>query len=494
MTTDRRQIAEREVGHTAVAAWLSRVLTAVFLATIAIPPTLEAVHDVHRWRLGDRAGPLPQSADILRLPAVGLRAFRGADGGLLTRLFSANRESLRAIHAFEDSLEETSLVGAWFRPKIQAVLTRRLGAGNEQVYCGRPGWFFYRPAVDHLTGPGFLDPRELARRAAAGSEWQDAPEPDPLPAILEFREQLADRGIELLLLPVPVKASIHPEQLARRNSPADPPMQNPSLAALLERLADEGVHVFDATTLLMKTKDESDEAQYLRADTHWTPSAVDTVAGELANEVHRIVELPERTVVQYVEYDIQVSHPGDLVEMLELPALFDPQTIRIGVVRESTGAPWRSDASAEVLLLGDSFANIYSQQGLGWGTGAGLAQRLSYHLQLPLETLVRNDDGAYATRLALSRQIAADPDRLASTEIVVWEFTARELSFGDWRSVPFAPRRPASGEVLRARTRKRPLRRGHRGSHRRYPGPARGAVRGLHRRFSPRGRVVGRGS
>jgi len=448
MTADRRRIAECEVGHTAVAPWLSRMLTAVFLATIALPPTLQAVHDLVEWRRGERAGALPQSADILRLPAVGLRALRSADGGPLNRLFTANGETLRTIHAFEDSLEESSLVGAWVRPRVQTVLTRTFGVGNEQVYCGRSGWLFYRPAVDHLTGPGFLDQRELVRRAAAGSEWQNAPQPDPRPAILEFRDQLAEHGVELLLVPVPVKASIHAEQLARRSSTIDQPMQNPSLAAFFDELADEGARVFDPTPLLLEAKDDGGEALYLRADTHWTPRAMDLVAGRLADEVRRIVELPEIGTATYDQDENRVSHPGDLVEMLELPALYTPQATHIGAVREATGLPWRSSPSAGILLLGDSFANIFAQKGLGWGTDAGLAQRLGYHLQLPVDALIRNDDGAFATRLALSRQVSADPDRLADTKIVVWEFTARELSFGDWRSVPMDTAVPTRGEFF----------------------------------------------
>ena len=446
MSTDRRQNAKREVGHTEVAPWLSQLLTALFLATISLPPTLQTVHDLVEWRRGERAGAMPQSAGILRLPAVGLRAWRSADGGPSKRLFAANGETLRAIHAFEDSLEESSLVSAWVRPRMQTVLTRVFGAGNEQVYCGRSGWLFYRPAVDHLTGPGFLDQRELDRRAAAGSEWQDAPQPDPRPAIREFRDQLAEHGVELLLVPVPVKASIHAEQLARRSSAVDQSMQNPSLAAFFEELADEGIRIFDPTPLLLEAKNDGGVVQYLRTDTHWTPRAMDLVAGRLAEEVRRIVELPDGVVDRYIEDESRVSHPGDLVEMLELPALYPLQTTRIGAIRESTGSPWRSRRSAGVLLLGDSFANIFAQKGLGWGTDAGLAQRLSFHLQLPVDSIVRNDDGAFATRLALGRQVSAEPDRLAGTRIVVWEFTARELSFGDWRSVPMEAAAPSRRE------------------------------------------------
>ena len=448
MTADRRLNAEREVGHTAVAPWLSRVLTAVFLATILLPSTLQNVHDLVARQRCERAGALPQSTDILRLPAVALGAFRSAEGGPAERLFAANGETLRAIHAFEDSLEESSVVGAWVRPRVQTVLTRAFGAGNEQVYCGRPGWLFYRPAVDHLTGAGFLDRHELARRAAAGSEWQDPPQPDPRPAILEFRIQLADRGIELLLVPVPVKASIHPEQLARKIPISDHPIHNPSFSAFLAGLEGKGVRVFDPTPLLLEAKVDDGKALYLRTDTHWTPRAMDRVAGGLAQEVRRIIALPRMGAAPYVEDETPVSHTGDLVEMLELPALYPPQTTDIGAVHESTGSAWQSTPSAGVLLLGDSFANIYARKELGWGTDAGLAQRLSYHLQRPVDALVRNDDGAFATRLALSQQISADPGRLASTKILVWEFTARELSFGDWRSVPMETAVPSKADFF----------------------------------------------
>jgi len=49
--------------------------------------------------------------------------------------------------------------------------------------------------------------------------------------------KLAERGVELLLVPVPVKASIHPEELARRRIPADLPIHKPSFAVFLDQLA-----------------------------------------------------------------------------------------------------------------------------------------------------------------------------------------------------------------------------------------------------------------
>jgi hypothetical protein len=438
MAESREQIAQREVGHTDIAPWLSRVMTAVFLLTISVVPALQMAHDFRQGRTGDRDSVAPQAVDALRLPLMGLRAMVAAEGGPFARLFAANREVLRSINSFEDILEERSLVGEWIRPRLQKPMTRILGVGNEQVYCGRSPWLFYRPAVDHLTGPGFLDERRLAKRAAAGNEWQEPPQPDPLPAILEFRDQLAERGIELLLVPVPVKASVHPEFLSRRYADNGQAIHNPSHAHFRARLKVEGVRVFDPTRILMKTAASTGEPQYLSTDTHWTPEAVDLVARKLANTVRKTVDFSKQNRIRYVNAKAPVGNVGDLAEMLELSSLYPTQTVDTAVVERPNGKPWRAARKAEVLVLGDSFANIYSEEKLGWGGGAGLAQRLSYHLRRPVDALIRNDDGAFSTRLLLSEEMRRGIDRLATTRVLIWEFTARELSVGDWRSIPLA--------------------------------------------------------
>jgi alginate O-acetyltransferase complex protein AlgJ len=452
MAESREQVAQREVGRTDIAPWLSRALTAVFLVTITMVPAVQTVSDIRRNRVGDRTGATLQFTDAVRLPLVGLRAMSGAEGGPLTRVFAANREVLRSIHSFEDALEEGSRVGQWIRPHLQAPLTRYLGVGNEQVYRGRSQWLFYRPSVDHLTGPGFLDQRKMEKRAASGNEWQMPPQPDPVRAIVEFRDQLARRGIKLLVVPVPVKASIHPELLSSRYSTAGVAVHNPSWEEFLDRLEAAKVRVFDPATLLLEAAGESGEQQYLATDTHWTPRAADLVAKHLAKRVRRMAPLSKENRVRYSNREATVASSGDLAEMLELPTLYPAQTVYPGVVTKPSGKPWKAGRTAEVLLLGDSFANIYSQDELGWGADAGLAQRLSYHLRRPVDAVIRNDDGAFATRLLLSQEIQHGKDRLGATKVLIWEFTARELSFGDWRSVPlqssavddgsfFAPRR-----------------------------------------------------
>jgi alginate O-acetyltransferase complex protein AlgJ len=73
---------------------------------------------------------------------------------------------------------------------------------------------------------------------------------------------------------------------------------------------------------------------------------------------------------------------------------------------------------------------------MGFGESSGLVEHLSLALGRPVDAMVRNDDGAYATRELLGRELAQGRDRLAGKRVVVWELTARELSIGDWRPVP----------------------------------------------------------
>jgi len=70
---------------------------------------------------------------------------------------------------------------------------------------------------------------------------------------------------------------------------------------------------------------------------------------------------------------------------------------------------------------------------MNWGSAAGLAEQLSFALNRPVDAVLRNDDGAHATREMLSRELAQGADRLAGKKIVVWQFAARELAVGDWK-------------------------------------------------------------
>ena len=413
---------------------VARVLAILFLACIGIVPALE-------WaaaRGPDDAGETAWS----HLTGMGARAHErlavdaGSEAGLARRVVVANRAVLEGFKAFEDGLAEQARIGRLLRPPAQLVLSGRLGAGNERVYVGREGWLFYRPEVEYLTGPGFLDPAVLARRVSTASEWTAAPQPDPRPAIIRFARQLEARGITLVVMPTPLKPMIHPEKLASGYEAAPSPLHNPSFSAFAEDLRRAGVLVFDAADELARAGRSTGRPQFLATDTHWRPEAMARAADALAALLRARVPMPAADDPGYMTEPREVTSAGDTAAMLDLPpgqGLYPPETVSIRRVLSADGAAWRPSRKADVLVLGDSFTNIYSLASMGWGDSAGFAEQLSHALGRPVDRIVQNSDGASATRLALRRMLATGDDRLAGTRVVIWQFAARELPIGDWR-------------------------------------------------------------
>jgi alginate O-acetyltransferase complex protein AlgJ len=341
------------------------------------------------------------------------------------------------LKAAEKRLETESVVSAWLLPRVQSLLTGKLEAGNEQVFPGRDGWLFYRPDVDYITGPAFLDPAQLRRRAHVGRV-----QPDPVKAIVDFRNQLAAREIDLIVVPVPMKPGIDTERLAP-GAEQTAPLHNVSFLEFRSRLENAGVRIFDPRPLLIQRKASLNNAPlYLATDTHWRPETMEFVAENLAALI-RSAAAPSLPL-QVTEKEI--NGVGDIARMLRLPSdqtLYPPEKVVIHEV-SSGNTPWRPNKAADTLLLGDSFSNIFSLEALGWGESAGFAEHLSRALGgRPLDCILRNSDAAFATREMLTRDLSRGHDRLAGKKLVIWEFAARELAFGDWKLLDLKLGQPA---------------------------------------------------
>ena len=442
----REEIAHREVGVTAIGRLGAVVLVLGFLILLCGVPLHQHVAE---WQQARRRGEAfqPVSLALLRqMPAL-LAPVR-QEGVTISAVRATNRELLAAMHAYEDLVEDASLLGQRIRPGLQSMMTRYLGVGNEQVYVGRDQWLFYRPSLDYLTGPGFLAASQLARRSSGGNVWQPAPQPDPRLAILDFHAQLAARGIALVVVPTPVKASIHPEQFSGRIAGDVEVLQNESYRRLLADLASAGVRVFDPAGIMMDRKRAMGQAQYLATDTHWRPSAMEAVAAALADDLRPLLaDTPADDSALQLE-SVEHAGLGDIALMLDVgdtALLFPPEPVRLQQVLRTDGQFWRPDPAADVLVLGDSFSNIYSLGPMGWGESAGFVEHLAFQLGRPVDRMTRNDSGAFATRDMLRRELARGVDRLAGKRVVVWQFAARELSVGDWRILPLVlhARRPS---------------------------------------------------
>ncbi len=429
----REEVAKIEIGHTNVSPSVARGLVLFFLVVMTIVPVIETIGA--RWIVDEQVStvwsrlaaiPSQVSASVQAVAARG-------DHSLWSQAVAGNRATIAGLVAFENALEDESVLGHALRPPAQWLLSGFLGAGNERVYIGREGWLFYRPDLEYLTGAGFLDQATIRRRIAAADEWTALPQPDPRPAILQFHRQLAAQGITLIVVPTPVKPAVHPEKLAAGFRDSRDVIENPSFARLADELRAAGVLIVDAAAVLREARQSG--PQYLATDTHWRPEAMELVAERLAAFVTERVTLPAVRAPQWGTEDQEVVNFGDTLLMLDLPRRqqrYPAERALIRRVLEPDGTLWRPDRSADVLVLGDSFSNIYSLASLGWGDAAGLVEQLSHALARPVDRIVQNDDGAFATRAML---LQGGPDRLAGKRVIIWQFAERELAFGDWRVI-----------------------------------------------------------
>ncbi|HXV63993.1 MAG TPA: hypothetical protein VEK15_25060, partial [Vicinamibacteria bacterium] len=397
MSQDRMEQAWKEIGETDVRRVTALALVVAFMALIG-------------------SGPLATVAAALRGES-GLETMLRLDQP--TRdlgdrsLFAENRRLLEAINELSGFLERENWLATVMRPGAQFLLTK-LGAGTEQVWQGRESWLFFKPDVDHVIGPGFLRESQLARRAATGDTLTEPPQPDPRSAIRDFAEELALRNIALVVLPTPAKPSVHPEYLAR-GARIERGVVNPSRGRFLRELREAGILVFDPLPVMLEIKSGTGTPLFLATDTHWRPETVEALAPRLAAFIGEHVGLPSLPSPDYRVRESVVSNTGDTAELLDLPRPerhYPKERVSVRRIETASGEPWRPDLSADVLVLGDSFSNVFSSGAMGWGESGGLVEQLSYEMGRPLDRLARNDDGAFASRQMLADELRRGRDRL----------------------------------------------------------------------------------
>jgi hypothetical protein len=379
------------------------LLTIGFLAVITAAAPFQAALEV-------RDGESPQVLDLFRCPPT--------------------ESNLRS---FEKDMEDQSVVARAVRSPTQYLRYRVFRDTGEQALVGRQGWWFYRPDARFVTERCPDQPASRTGPRAAVS------------AIVAFRDQLAQRGIKLLVVPVPGKPSVYPDMITTRATPCDPRCHEHT-RKLLIALAEAGVETADLLDAFADARAQSPSSNphglYLVRDTHWTNSGARLAAAAVARKARSLNCVP----VGSVRYDVRpvtVRRPGDVLRMLKCPpieAIFEPEEVQCEqVVLPANGQPYRDDPTSPVLVLGDSFLRIYERDE---PRSAGFIAHLARELSQPLASIV-NDGGAST----LVRQTLADkPALLTGKKLVIWEFVERDIRFGmeGWQDVSLAPTSPSS--------------------------------------------------
>jgi hypothetical protein len=425
------------------------VLVICFLAVIAgVPVTQTCIEFARRERV--------QATDVFR--------------------YEPTAKNLRQ---FEHTLEEKSWFQQHLRPLMQRFLFATLHDTGAKGVLGRNHWLFYRSDLRYLVEPDRLE------ADTSGSKWVQPPDRSAHresveKAILRFRDQLKERGITLVVMPVPGKPSVYPDQVTGRAVGKERPFRSPTLS-LLDALRRQGVATVDLFAAFQALRQSGGLTKntgelYLAHDTHWTPRGAQTAAQAVAAKLGAM-NLTPAAKKEFRTQGVTVTRWGDILDMMQIPGLretFGPETALCVQVLDPTLGPMVPGASdrpgtycypgqqAAVLVLGDSFCRIYQYpepQSLGevpataatsrpgesgakrlLPGSAGFISHLALALKSPVDAIV--SDGGAGTDVR--RKLSTNPEILEGKQVVVWEFVERDIALGaqGWEEVALPKRLP----------------------------------------------------
>ena len=317
-----------------------------------------------------------------------------------------------------------------------AALAQAAEAKGTMTVSGRDRWLFLASELRHLgVGPFW------GNSAAKVSRAMKPDQADPLPAIVDFHDQLTAMGIELLIVPVPPKAIIYPDGLLDK-VPRDPTGRLPRLDTALQtfygQLRLKGIHVLDLTDVFIKNRSNPEGALYCKQDSHWSGAGCVLAAAEIGREL--LTAFNDRPKQAFTgEWDtVEIS--GDLWQALGDPKPPREQVRIRRVSRTGRRGAVEPSSKSPVILLGDSHGLVFHSGDDMLAKGAGLSDQLALELGFPVDLVAVRGSGATPSRINLLRRAQKDPNYWAGKKWVVWCFSAREFTESDgWRKVPLKP-------------------------------------------------------
>lgn len=334
------------------------------------------------------------------------------------------------LREYEDRLEKSSIYQQRIRPFFQLYRYMALREMGDKALRGIDGWTFYVPGIDYLVQPYWREHKAQRGDNQVLLSRRNVQQGDPVATIADFHAQLKKRGIELLVVPMPGKASVYPDKLSRGLKPSL------ALSGHTQRLTGElrkkGVNVFEMHRVFIEARKKKDCPQlYMRTDTHWTGHGVKLGAEKIAAWIKARPWFSKLEKKQrYTRKQVQVERRGDIPRMTRVPPiekLFPPDKVAaFRVFDKESGEPYEEPEEykeAPILLLGDSFARVFESDA---PEAAGVVSNIAYELQQPLLSIVNDGGASTLVRQELAREITM----LEGKKLVIWLFVERDVRFG----------------------------------------------------------------
>lgn len=321
-----------------------------------------------------------------------------------------------------------------------AEAAKRVSDEQPNVQGDDPAWFFLGNELRQV-GHGAFWETGWSGTETGGTKLDTGI--DPTPSMVEFHKLLEARGVELIVVPIPAKASIYPGKLASGFAPGAATALTPYLAKMKE----QGLNVIDLEPIMLKHRaDNPGEKLWCEQDAHYSPRAIEIIAELLKQEIagkdwYAAAEKVELTRSEPKELKIEGDQIVGSPWAGKVPK--EALTVRyVGTGPAGGGAldPVEPDVNSPILLVGDSHTLVF-QEGASSGMhcqGAGLLDQLAFELQVIPDHVGVRGSGLMQARRNLFQKAAANPGYWDNKKLVIWVFSVREFtqSFDRIISIP----------------------------------------------------------
>jgi alginate O-acetyltransferase complex protein AlgJ len=310
-----------------------------------------------------------------------------------------------------------------------AAKSRAAQSENAAVIAGVDGWFFLSSDIRFLSAGQFW-----GADAAKVSRAHKPESADPIPAIVDFHDQLKRRGIELLLMPVPPKAAIYPEKILP-DVDLHGETAAPYLAQFYDELRKREINVVDLSPLFLQNRASEHGPVFCKTDTHWSGLGCVLAAQTIKDKIgEKFAGQPRKN---YAAEWKEITIKGDLGDLAG-PNIKKPESEKIAVRTISdkeAGAAINPDPNSPLLIIGDSHTLVFHDF---LAEKAGLLDQLAYETGFAPDLIGTRGSGATSVRVSFYRRARKDPDYLAKKKMIIWCFAAREFTESDqgWDKVP----------------------------------------------------------
>jgi alginate O-acetyltransferase complex protein AlgJ len=312
-----------------------------------------------------------------------------------------------------------------------AALVEKAEATEAVAYQGKDDWLFLVSELRHLARP------------PVAQAVPDKPGADSFSSIIDLNKKLHELDVELILLPVPPRASIYADKLlddVRRDANGRLARIDAGLQAFYQGLEEEGVRILDLTDAFLAARAQDDELGPVccEQDTHWSPRGVRIAAKAVAAMIKQMDWSDRLDPANLHRTDpTQLTYVGDLVD--RIPGHVETTsfaTIARVVASADSHESVQSDRDSPIILLADSHGLVFSSGEDMHGTGGGIAEQIAYELDATIDVMARRGSGDSARR-DLARRFLRNPDLPATKKVVIYCFAARTFTESTgWKPVP----------------------------------------------------------